>query len=395
MKGYLPEMLDLAGQLMLKWQRLNPKDEVDVPQDMTRLTLGTIGLCGFDYRFNSFYRTDQHPFVAAMVDSLTRATESQAVRAGAGEHPLVDLLLDALTRWLRPSGAEGDGARVGPELQHDREVMNSLVDRLIQARKAGGPEAIAAHHDLLSYMLTGVDKPSGERLADETIRYEIITFLIAGHETTSGLLSFAIYFLLKHPDIAARAYEEVDRVLGSDLSVQPTYEQVHQLPYVSQILKESLRLWPTAPAFTRHALQETTLGGKYRITPQDYFTILTPMLHRDQSVWGEDAEAFTPDHFSPEAERTRPANAFKAFGTGQRACIGREFALQEAALVLGMLLQRFEFLDHTNYQLKLKQTLTIKPDNFKIKIRPRPERTFQTPALAATSAPAGTTEAAP
>jgi cytochrome P450 / NADPH-cytochrome P450 reductase len=392
MKNYLPQMLDLASQLMLKWQRLNADDEIEVPQDMTRLTLDTIGLCGFDYRFNSFYRTDQHPFVAAMVDSLTRATEKQAIQAGAGGHPLVDTLMETLTRWVRPSHTADTP---DPEAQHDRDVMNALVDEVIQARKAGGPEAIAAHHDLLSLMLTGVDKQSGEGLADQTIRYEIITFLIAGHETTSGLLSFAIYFLLKHPDIVARAYGEVDSVLGSDLSVLPTYEQVHQLTYISQILKESLRLWPTAPAFTRHALQDTTLDGKYNITPEDIFMVLIPMLHRDKTVWGDDAEEFNPDHFSPEAERARPANAFKPFGSGQRACIGREFALQEAALVLGMLLQRFEFIDFENYQLQLKQTLTIKPDNFKIKIRLRTQRSIQVSPPAATRVAVRTGEAAP
>ena len=134
MKGYMPEMLDLAGQLMLKWERLNADDEVNVPQDMTRLTLDTIGICGFDYRFNSFYRTDQHPFVAAMVDSLSRATEKQAARTGGGEHPLVEALVEALTRWVRPSH---DTHTVDPEIQRDRDVMNALVDEVIRVRKAG------------------------------------------------------------------------------------------------------------------------------------------------------------------------------------------------------------------------------------------------------------------
>jgi cytochrome P450/NADPH-cytochrome P450 reductase len=374
MKSYMPEMLDLASQLMLKWQRLNPEDVVDVPQDMTRMTLDTIGLCGFDYRFNSFYRTDQHPFVAAMVDSLTRATEKQAANTSGDERSLVDSLIEALMRWVRPSR---DAESVDPHVQRDRDIMNALVDEVIQTRKAGGAEAIAAHHDLLSFMLTGVDKQSGARLSDQTIRNEIVTFLIAGHETTSGLLSFALYFLLKNPEVVKRAQEEVDRVLGNDLDIFPTFEQVHQLTYITQILKESLRLWPTAPAFTRHPYQNTTLGGKYPITPDDRIMILTPMMQRDKSVWGEDAETFTPDHFSPEAERTLPANAFKAFGTGQRACIGREFAMQEATLVLGMLVQRFEFIDYANYQLHLKQTLTVKPDDFTIKIRPRPQRAVQ------------------
>lgn len=360
MKEYMPQMLDLAEQLMLKWQRLNAGEQIDVPDDMTRLTLDTIGLCGFGYRFNSFYRTDQHPFVYAMVDSLQRG-QRRGYRIAAAD----------------PAADEARG-------QQDAEVMNTLVDTVIQERRAGGPEAIAAHHDLLSYMLTGTDRQTGEHLDDTNIRYQILTFMIAGHETTSGALSFTLYELLKHPDVLARAYAEVDRVLGTDLSAGPTYEQVHQLAYVSQSLKEALRLWPTAPAFSRAPYQETTLGRHYTITPHDRLMAFTPMLHRDPSVWGEDADAFNPDHFSPEAEATRPANAYKPFGTGERACIGRQFAMQEATLVLGMLLQRFELIDATKYQLKIKQTLTIKPDHFKIAVLPRTQRaaTVSVPAAA-------------
>ena len=362
MKDYMPQMLDLATQLILKWQRLNPGDEIDVPADMTRLTLDTIGLCGFGYRFNSFYRTDQHPFVHAMVDSLLRGQR----------------------RGFNP-GAADQGVDTTEERQ-DAEIMNALVDEVIRRRKAGGTEAIAANRDLLSYMLTGVDKQTGEGLTDTNIRYQILTFMIAGHETTSGALSFALYFLLKHPEITARAYEEVDGVLGADLASLPTYAQVRQLTFVSQILKEALRLWPTAPAISRHPYQATTLGGRYSIVPEDRLMVLTPLLHRDRAVWGDDAEEFNPDHFSPEAESARPANAYLPFGTGQRACIGRQFALQEATLVLGMILQHFDLIDTTNYGLKIKQTLTIKPDHFTITIQPRTQRR--------TSAPAPTADAA-
>jgi cytochrome P450/NADPH-cytochrome P450 reductase len=85
------------------------------------------------------------------------------------------------------------------------------------------------------------------------------------------------------------------------------------------------------------------------------------MLHRLKDIWGDDAEEFNPDHFAPERRDSLPPNAFRPFGSGQRACIGRQFALQEATLVLAMLMQRFEFVDHANYQLKVKESLTLKP----------------------------------
>src|SRR3954462_10850459 len=94
-------------------------------------------------------------------------------------------------------------------------------------------------------MLTGVDKQSGERLPDYNIRAQCITFLVAGHETTSGLLSFAIYYLMMHPDVLERARAEVGQVLGN--TAQPRFEQATRLRYVRQVLDETLRLWPTAP----------------------------------------------------------------------------------------------------------------------------------------------------
>jgi cytochrome P450 / NADPH-cytochrome P450 reductase len=349
-KGYMPMMADLAEQLVEKWERLNPEDEIDVPADMTRLTLDTIGLCGFGYRFNSFYREEPHPFVASMMLALSENT------AALTRLPIQNKLM----------------RRVNRRLQESISYMNSMVDEIITRRKANLDPS--TERDLLDYMLNGVDKETGEPLDDVNIRYQIITFLIAGHETTSGLLSFTMYYLLNNPEVLAKAYDEVDRVLGGDLSTAPTYEQVKQLQYVSQILKESLRLWPTAPAFTRHPYEPTVLGGKYQIDQQDQLTVLIPMLHRDPKIWGENSEEFDPDRFTREAEQNRPANAYKPFGTGQRACIGRHFAMQEATLVLGMLLQRFEFIDHTNYELKVKQTLTIKPADFRIKVRPRTNR---------------------
>ena len=351
MQGYFPMMLDISEQLMAKWARLNPEEEIDVPGDMTRLTLDTIGLCGFDYRFNSFYREHMHPFVQSMVGALGEAMES------SNRLPIQNKLM----------------VRKQHQYQADIDYMFSTVDQIIRERKAHR-ELAAGKQDLLSYMLAGVDKQTGEKLDDTNIRYQIITFLIAGHETTSGLLSFALYFLLQHPEVLVKAYEEVDRVLGPDSAVAPTFAQINRLKYVSQILKEALRLWPTAPMFAVYPREdEAAIGGKYKVTNEKErdWAVLIPMLHRDKSMWGEDADEFNPDHFTVEAEQARPANAYKPFGNGQRACIGRQFAMQEATLVLGMVLQRFKLIDHTNYQLKVKETLTLKPDNFKIKVRLR------------------------
>jgi cytochrome P450/NADPH-cytochrome P450 reductase len=348
MLAYHPSMLDIASQMMLKWERMNPDDEIDVTRDMTALTLDTIGLCGFGYRFNSFYREGNHPFVEAMVQSLEGAMKLRGV-------PFEDL----------------GGAKM-KQLKAHTKYMETIADGLIAERKrehAANPDRKLA--DLLDYMLAGVDKKSGERLDSVNIRRQLLTFLIAGHETTSGLLSFCVYFLMNNPDVARRASEEVDRVFGSDSSVLPTVKQVNQLTYVAQILKETLRLWPTAPAFAVYPYKDEVLGGKYFLKKNSHTMLMLPMLHRDPAVWGPRADAFDPDQFSPEAEAARPVNAYKPFGNGQRACIGMQFAIQEATLVIGMLLQRFTLVDHTRYQLEIRESLTVKPDGLKIKVRKR------------------------
>jgi len=346
MQLYHPSMVDIAEQLVKKWERLNPDEEIDVVHDMTALTLDTIGLCGFDYRFNSFYRRDYHPFV----ESLVRSLETIMMTRGLPFEKV----------WMQKRNRD---------LAADVAFMNKMVDEVIAARR--GDPAADAKKDLLGAMMTGVDRASGEQLDDVNIRYQINTFLIAGHETTSGLLSYAIYALLKHPEVLKKAYDEVDRVLGANLDVRPTFQQVTQLTYITQILKEALRLWPPAPAYGIAPLQDEMLAGRYKLKKGTFTTVLVTALHRDPSVWGPNPDAFDPENFSREAEAKRPPNAWKPFGNGQRACIGRGFAMHEAALALGMILQRFKLIDHTRYQMHLKETLTIKPEGFKIKVRPR------------------------
>ncbi|WP_024517251.1 cytochrome P450 [Bradyrhizobium sp. Tv2a-2] len=351
MQSYHASMVDIADQLVKKWERLNADDEIDVVHDMTALTLDTIGLCGFDYRFNSFYRRDYHPFVASLVRSLETIMMTRGL-------PFENM-------WM---------ARRNRDLTADVAFMNKMVDEIVAERR-NAAEAADDKKDMLAAMMTGVDRTTGEQLDDVNIRYQFNTFLIAGHETTSGLLSYTIYALLKHPEVLKKAYEEVDRILGPDANAKPTYQQVTQLTYVMQILKEALRLWPPAPAFGIAPLKDETIGsGKYKLKKGTFISILVTALHRDPAVWGPNPDVFNPENFSREAEAKRPINAWKPFGNGQRACIGRGFAMHEAALALGMILQRFKLIDAHRYQLHLKETLTVKPEGFKIRVRLRGDK---------------------
>ncbi|ESQ85025.1 hypothetical protein AEAC466_04785 [Asticcacaulis sp. AC466] len=346
-RGMFDKMLDIAEQMFVRWERFGPNAAIDVADNMTRLTLDTIALCGFDYRFNSFYQNEMHPFVAAMVGTLSEGGRR------ARRPDMINSLL-----WSKNRQYEADQAIL-------RDVSRQLI-----AERRKDPLG-AEKDDLLNIMLNGVDPVSGETLSDENIGYQMVTFLVAGHETTSGLLSFATYLLLKNPHVLQKARAVVDDVLGTDT---PRVDHLGQLRYIEQILMETLRLWPTAPAFGVRPREDTLLAGQYALSKRDTVMILAPILHRDPAVW-EAPDAFRPERFSPENAEKLPPNAWKPFGNGMRACIGRPFAMQEALLVLSMMLQRFDFvLDNPAYALEVHETLTLKPQGLTIRARARGDR---------------------
>ena len=371
MRGMFDQMLDIGDQMLVRWERFGPDNVIEVTEDMTRLALDTIALCAFDYRFNNFYQRELHPFIGAMVDAL-------------GESGARERRPDVANKFMR-------GTRRAYE--DNLRLMREVADDLIAERRRD-PGA-ASKKDLLALMLQGRDPITGDRLSDENIRYQLITFLIAGHETTSGMLSFATYFLCKNPQVLQKARAQVDEVLGDEM---PRVEHLGRLRYIEQILMETLRIWPTAPAFTLKPLQDTVIGGKYAVTKRDTLMVLTPMLHRDTTAWGYDVEEFRPERFAPEAMEALPPNAWKPFGNGQRACIGRPFAMQEAQLLIAMMLQRFDLIEHDpSYQLKVAETLTLKPDGFRIRVRRRGSTSFKArpSAAAATITRRLSTAAAP
>ncbi|MDQ0850477.1 cytochrome P450/NADPH-cytochrome P450 reductase [Arthrobacter sp. B3I9] len=341
-------MDDIAEQLLLKWERLGPNVRMDVPDNTTRLTLDTIALCSFSYRFNSLYREDVHPFVGAMVRALVESGDRSR------RLPVQNKIM---LRKLH-------------QLEEDNALMFEVVDQIIRDRRRN--PSPPGSEDILDTMLNAADPLTGERLSEKNVRYQMVTFLVAGHETTSGLLSFALYELLRHPAVLARAREHVDEVLGTESA---RFEHLPRLGYLDQVLKETLRLWPTAPAFSVAPFEDTTLAGKYEVPAGQPILVLLPQLHRDKAAWGDDADVFDPDRFSPERAAAIAANAWKPFGNGQRSCIGRGFALQEAQLFLAKLLQRFEITAaDPDYELKIHHTLTMKPEGLFLYVRRRPVR---------------------
>lgn len=336
-RAYFDPMLEVAQRLARKWESAAGAD-IEVSDDMTRLTLDTIALCGFGFRFDSFAAPALHPFLQAMGRVLDEAM-GRLTR------------LRFVTRLRLASNRRYDA---------DIAAMHALVDEVIRSRRAQPSDT----RDLLGLMLDAKDPLTGEGLDDANIRYQVITFLIAGHETTSGLLTFALQLMMSHPDVMLQARDEVDRVLPGDRV--PVVDDLGRLEVIDRILKETLRLWPTAPGYMVAPYEDTVIGGRYRIDKDRALTVLLPALHRNPSAWS-DPSRFDIDRFLPEKEAGIPAHAYKPFGSGSRACIGRQFAIMEAKLAIALLLQRFELADPYDYRLAIRETLTLKPDGFRLR----------------------------
>ncbi|KAJ4303024.1 hypothetical protein N0V90_001915 [Kalmusia sp. IMI 367209] len=343
-------MYDMTSQLAMKWARFGKNSPITVTDDMTRLTLDVIALCSMDFRFNSYYRTGTHPFVEAMTEFL--------VESG-----------DRARRLPIPSWFY---RKADKKFFGNIDVMRNTAREILQERKGESEKELYKRKDLLSAMLNGVDPKTGQKMTEESILDNLITFLIAGHETTAGMLSFAMYHVIKNPEIYRKLQKEVDEVCGQ---APIKFEQLSKLPYIAAVLRETLRLTPPLPVFNVAPKKDEIVGGKYVLKAEELVIVLVGRAHLDPKVYGEDVLEFRPERMTEEnfdrLNRDFP-NAWKPFGNGTRGCIGRPFAWQEAVLVLAMLFQSFDFeLDDPTYTLKIKQTLTVKPANFQVRATPR------------------------
>jgi cytochrome P450 len=212
--------------------------------------------------------------------------------------------------------------------------------------------------DLLSMFLSARDDETGGGMTDGQLRDEVMTMLLAGHETTSLALSWTYYLLSQHPEIHQGITDEVDRVIGDG---PPAFAHVDRLARTRQTLEEALRLYPPAWGFSRLALGDDEIGG-YRIPTGSIVFLIPFVVHRRPKLW-PDPERFDPGRFAPERESARPRFAYIPFGGGPRGCIGNQFAMLEAQLIVAAIAQRF--------RIELLPEQCIRPEPL-ITLRPKP-----------------------
>jgi cytochrome P450 len=212
--------------------------------------------------------------------------------------------------------------------------MRGAVADLVRARRA----APSQRDDLFAHLLAAKDPETGRPMSDEQLVDNLLTFLLAGHETTAKALTWALYLVARSPVWEARMVEEIERVAGSG---PITAEHVNRLVIVTQVLKEAMRLYPPAPVLTRITTQALEIGGK-RLEAGSLVVMPIFAIHRHRRLW-QDPDRFDPDRFAPEHEQQHARYQFMPFGAGPRICIGASFAMIEATVMLATFVRAARF----------------------------------------------------
>jgi cytochrome P450 len=228
------------------------------------------------------------------------------------------------------------------------EQMDDYLYGIIRDRRQRAATEKGKPTDLLS-QLVGVPG-----MSDDLIRDQLLTMLIAGHDTSTALLAWALHLLGQHPQVMAQARAEVDSVLDVDML---TMAQIHRLAYLDWVIKETLRLYPPIHVGNRIVAEDTTIAG-YDLQAGTRVMASIYLSHRDERYW-DSPEQFRPERFGRDAERP-PAFTYIPFGAGPRACIGAYFAQVEAKVVLALILQRFE-LTNVGRKVRPHMGATLEP----------------------------------
>lgn len=326
-------MVDYAQRMLADWTDAEP---VDLNREMLELTLGIVCKTLFDAELEDevYERVDRSLGIV-----LQRADD----RFGR--------VLN-FPSWL-PTPTNLKAKRAIRDL-------NQVVMGIFETRRQQGVDT----GDLMSMLL--FPPSDDEAMSDQQVRDETMTLFLAGHETTANALTWTWTLLARHPQVEARLQQEVDRVLGDR---PPTVEDLDSLPYTDWVVREALRLYPPAWIIGRQAVEPIDLGG-YKLPEGTIVFISQWSLHRDRRFFGKPAE-FRPERFSAENAESIPRYAYIPFGDGPRICIGNNFALMEARLVLATMVQAITLELAPDQDLTPESLVTLRP---KAKIRARVRR---------------------
>jgi len=314
-RHFAPIISRLAAETADEWEQAAGAGEpVDACTDMMRVTLRVVAetLFGDDIAGSAAEINRVFPVILGCL----------AARVSSPIRPPL-WLPTANNRRLRPALAS----------------LNAIVEHLIATKRhrlAAGHESQDAHRDLLTILILARDTETGEAMSDAQLRDEVMTLLIAGHETTANALSWLWYLLDRHPDEQERLRAELAAATGGR---PPTVADLPQLPRLKAVIHETLRLYPPVWMFDRRALGPDDLAGT-KVSAGDLVIFCPYAIHRLPELW-PDPEAFRPERFEAGHEEQKNKFAYLPFSAGPRTCIGNSFAILESQIIMGTLLARF------------------------------------------------------
>jgi len=340
-KGYAETMIDYTDRYTSDWDASSVRD---INDDMFKLTLYIVSKTLFDSDMGTMR---EH------TDRIGNAMHDVQIQMNKGFQSMF-----VMPNWLPVPGKK-------KLLTAKRNITSSIQEMIESRRNEDG--SFQSGDDLLS-MLLETEYEDGSRIPEDLLMDELITLLSAGHETTSNAMTWVFYLLAKHPEIQAKVFDEVTQVLG-DQSL--SFEQVSELPYTEQVVKESMRLLPPVWTMnTRRANKDITINGYH--FKKDKHVFISPYTNHLNPNYFPDPERFDPERFQPENEAKLPRYAYMPFGGGNRVCIGNSFAMMESKIILAQMIQKFRFstCDKTKFDPQPHVTLTNK-DGMWLKIERR------------------------
>ena len=294
--------------------------------EMSRLTIEIVAKTLFSVDLSR----DSREIVAALHDSVSTIARLSLPLAGLWEHsPLPS------ARRLKAAVAR----------------LHLATEQLLEQRRSLGDV-----DDAMSFLLAAQESKNGGGLSDRQVRDEAITLLLAGHETTANLLTWALYLLWRHPEVEALVRQEIAEVVGDRVA---TTADAASLVYTERVLMETLRLYPPVWGMPRRTVAPYELDG-YSIPTGSIVVFNQWVMHHDPRFW-PDPFAFDPGRWTEEAQTSRPRYAFFPFGGGPRICMGPVFAILEAKLVLATLLRHWRFRLADGQRVKIAPVLTLRP----------------------------------
>ncbi|HEV3180339.1 MAG TPA: cytochrome P450 [Steroidobacteraceae bacterium] len=229
--------------------------------------------------------------------------------------------------------------------------LTKLVAQLLARRRAEPEE----HFDYVAMLMEARDKESGEPMGERELIDEVMTLIVAGHETTASGLNWTWYLLSQHPQSEARLHAEID---AAPQLPAPGLAQMEALPYTQQVINEALRLYPPGWLLSRRTIEADVLGG-YAVAPGTNVLLPLYLLHRHPRFW-KDPESFEPARFAPEHEAERPRFAYMPFAAGPRHCIGETFALYEMLVHLYKVARRYRLVYVPDKPLELEAQINLR-----------------------------------